>query len=101
VSWLGTEVQVLKFEDLVQQVKSLDTDGAESFFAELLAGLGMEGLPDDWRERVKVGSDREQSGTARENLAGGTGQIPDELPETQKRLVDYAAPGLRAILDYE
>ena len=59
-------------------------------------------LPEDWRERVRVGSDRQQSGTARENLAGGGKyEVPDELPEIQKRLVNYAAPGLREVLGYE
>ena len=47
-------------------------------------------------------ADREQSGTARENLAGsGAFDVLDELPDTQKRLVDFAVPGLRAILGYE
>lgn len=58
-------------------------------------------LPADWRERVRVGSDREQSGTARENLAGGgMFVIPDELPERQKQPVDYAVPGLRELPGY-
>jgi hypothetical protein len=26
--------------------------------------------------------------------------LPDELPDAQKKLVDYAAPGLRALLGY-
>lgn len=101
VSWLGTRIQVLKFEDLHRHVKSVDSDAAETFFAGLLASLGMGELPADWRERVRIGSDREQSGTARENLAGTAAEIPDTLPDMQKRLVDYAAPGLRAILGYE
>lgn len=50
---------------------------------------------------VRVGSDREQSGTARENLAGsGMLDVPDELPDVQKKLVDYAVPGLREVLGY-
>jgi isopenicillin N synthase-like dioxygenase len=53
-----------------------------------------------WRERVRIGSDRKQSGTARENLRGIDVEFPDELPDMQKRLVDFAAPGLRAILGY-
>ncbi|MDJ0917992.1 MAG: hypothetical protein QNJ05_09525 [Woeseiaceae bacterium] len=100
-SWLGTHARVIRFEDLLGHVKALDTDAAESFFADLFAYLGMGELPDNWRERVVIGSDREQSGTARENLAGPVADIPNELPETQKRLVEYAAPGLRAILGYE
>ena len=101
VSWMGTDTRILKFEELLQHVKALDTDKAEAFFADLLGGLGMGDLPDDWRERVRVGSDREQSGTARENLAGTKIDIPDELPDVQKKLVDYAAPGLRRLLGYD
>ena len=101
VSWLGTHAQVLKYEDLITHVKNLDTEATETFFAGLLDKLGMGELPADWRERVRIGADREQSGTARENLAGSETNVPDELPQTQKRLVDYAAPGLRAVLGYE
>ena len=61
----------------------------------------MGDLPDDWRERVRIGSDRKQSGTARENLRGPANDVPDVLPELHRRLVDYAAPGLRKILGYE
>jgi len=52
------------------------------------------------RKRIKIGSDRNQSGTARENLDLKGQDIPNELPAKQKQLVDYAAPGLRAILGY-
>jgi len=100
VSWMGTKIKLLRMENLIHHVKNLDTDEAETFFADLLQNCGMGDLPEDWRERVRVGSDREQSGTARENLAGGV-ELPDELPETQKKLVNYAAPGLRKILGYE
>ena len=100
-AWLGTDTRVIRFEDLLGHVKNLDTDVAESFFAELFDYLGMGDLPGDWRERIVIGSDRGQSGTARENLAGPEAEIPDELPEMQKRLVEYAAPGLRSVLGYE
>ena len=80
---------------------TIDTAEAESFFAGLFHDCALGDLPEDWRERVRVGSDREQSATARENLAGGGFEVPDELPDVQRKLVDYAAPGLRAILGYE
>ncbi len=67
---------------------------------KFIAEFPVEELPQDWRERVRVGSDREQSGTARENLEGLAVEIPDELPYTQKRLVNVAAPGLRELLGY-
>lgn len=100
VSWLGTKVHVVHFEKLLRHVKALDTSEAEVFFGGLFDNCAMGELPDDWRERVRIGADRNQSGTARENLAGGMFVVPDELPEVQKRLVDYAAPGLRAVLGY-
>jgi len=101
VAWMGTHAKILKFEELLENVKGIETDAAETFFAGLLEYLNMGELPDDWRERVRIGSDREQSGTARENLARMTADVPNELPDIQKRLVDYAAPGLRATLGYE
>lgn len=102
VSWLGTKIKLLRFEDLLHHVKHIDTAEAEAFFAKLLNDCAMGDLPDDWRERVRLGSDRKQSGTARENLAGGSPfEIPDELPEMQKMLVNYVAPGLRDVLGYQ
>lgn len=101
VSWLGTSIRLVHMEDLLLHVRDIDTDAAEQYFTQLLADCGIEKVPDDWRERVRVGADREQSGTARENLAGGGSLVvPEELPDMQKRLVDYAAPGLREILGY-
>lgn len=101
VAWLGTAVACYRYEDFITNLKDLDSPKAEKFFAGLLADCGIGALPDDWRDRVRVGSDRKQSGTARENLKGATFDIPDELPDIQKRLVDYAAPGLRKVLGYE
>ena len=72
---------------------------AQSRCAERGAG-GIE-RPDDWRERVRVGADRKQSGTARENLTGAGARIPSDLPDKQKRMVDQAAPGLRSMLGYQ
>jgi len=100
LAWMGTNARIIRMEDLVAAVKDLESASAEEFFTELLEFYGIA-KPTDWRERVRVGSDREQSGTARENLAGGTGVIPDELPETQKRLVDHMLPDVRELLGYE
>ena len=70
------------------------------FFAQLFEDCGID-RPDDWRERVRIGSDRKQSGTARENLTGVEIEFPSELPDLQKRMIDFAAPGLRALLGYQ
>lgn len=99
VAWLGTGAYLVRYEDLVAAVKDIDSDTAELFFTGLFAASGLE-RPDDWRERVRVGSDRKQSGTARENLTGVSVEFPSELPEMQKKMVDMVAPGLRDLLGY-
>jgi hypothetical protein len=101
VAWLGTNVKIVKYEDLIKYIQNLDDDFAFAYFKSLFSYCGISKFPDDWKERIRIGSDRKQSGTARENLYGQKFDIPDELPEIQKRLVDYACPGLRRILGYE
>ncbi len=101
VGWMGTHARICKFEDLLHHVKHLDAGEAETFFAGLFEHFRMGELPGDWRERIRIGSDRGQSTTARENLNRATADVPDELPDTQKRLVDYAVPGLRTVLGYD
>lgn len=100
VGWLGTKAELIRFEDLTKHLKELESDDAKKYFSELLAKCGINDLPSDWRERILVGSDRKQSGTARENLAGPKFDIPDQLPDIQKKLVEHAAPGLRSLLGY-
>ena len=99
VGWLGEGVRLLHYEDLVAAVKDVESNEADKFFAGLLEACGIE-RPEDWRERVRVGADRKQSGTARENLTGIGVELPKELPDLQKRMVDFAATGLREILGY-
>ncbi|MES2700030.1 MAG: hypothetical protein V4647_10510 [Pseudomonadota bacterium] len=101
VAWRGPNAHWVRYEDLVQGVKQVDTPAGEAFFARLMDLAGLPALPDDWRERVKIGSDRKQSGTARENLRDVKIAIPDVLSDAQKELCDYAAPGLRKLLGYE
>lgn len=98
-AWLGTGVKLYRYEDIVRAVKTLDTLEAEVFFRGILDDCGLD-MPEDWRARVRIGSDREQSATARENLNVDNNLIPEVLPDMQKRLVDFAVPGLRALLGY-
>jgi len=100
VAWLGTDCTMLRYEDLVAAVKGLDGDEAEAYFMRVFEAAGLAEVPDDWRERVRIGSDRKQSGTASENLTGEASRIPKVLTDQQRALVDYAAPGLRALLGY-
>ena len=99
VGWLGTSAHVIHYEDIIRHLKNLDDTTAKNFFEELL-GFADIALPDDWKQRVLIGSDRKQSGTARENLKLKGQTIPTELPDMQKKLVDYTNPGLRALLGY-
>lgn len=100
VAWLGTDCKLVRYEDLLHHVKNLDSEDAEPYFTELLSILGHETLPADWRERIRIGADPKQSGTYRDNLSGIKMEFPKQLPEAQKRIVDYAAPGLRQLLGY-
>jgi hypothetical protein len=99
VAWLGTAAYLVRYEDMIANLKRLDTLDAQAYFFNLFAHCGID-PPDDWRERVRIGSDRKQSSTARENLVGANMDIPDELPVLQKRMVDVHVPGLRALLGY-
>lgn len=98
VAWMGAGGEVVRYEDIVENLGRLETPEAEAFFQGLLGKFGID-LPADWRERVKIGSDRKHSATAREHLSGGL-KMPAELPDIQKQLVEHAAPGLRALLGY-
>jgi len=99
-AWLGARVHVVTYEDMVRHLLDLDTTEAEAFFSALFGACGIE-RPDDWRERVRVGSDRNQSGTSRENLTGVAVDLPDRLGKHHRALVEYHAPGLRKLLGYE
>lgn len=99
-AWLGTGEHLVRYEDAVRAVNDLDSENSEAFFTALLDAAGIE-RPDDWRERVHTGADRKLSRTARENLKLPDGLVfPAELPAIQRQLVDFHAPGLRALLGY-
>jgi hypothetical protein len=100
VAWLDAGVHLVRYEDLVRALRNLESADAEGYFSGLLEACGIV-RPDDWSHRVQIGSDRKQSGTARENLTGIAAKIPSELPDEQKQLVDRSFPGLRALLGYE
>ena len=100
VSWLGPDVKLVRYEELLRHLQQLDKGAAQDYFADLLSVCGDGRLPEDWQQRVRIGADRQHSATARENLAGPKWQWPDELPVLQKQLVEYAVPGLRALLGY-
>lgn len=99
VAWMGTGAEIVRYEDIVAHLGRLDTDAGEVFFRDLLGKFGIRKLPADWRERIREGSDRKHSATAREHLSTAA-VVPAALPETQKLLVEQAAPGLRALLGY-
>ena len=100
VAWLGQDTTMIRYEDLVAAVKDLDSEAAEAFFMGLFDAAGLACVPDDWRERVRVGSDRRHSATASENLTIAEDHVPRHLNELQKQLIELAAPGLRAFLGY-
>jgi hypothetical protein len=98
-AWLGARCHAVKLEALTEAVKTIETADAEAFFTGLLKACGIA-MPGDWQDRVRVGADPAQSGTARENLTGIAKELPKELGPRHRALVDYNAPGLRAVLGY-
>ena len=100
VEWLDSGVHLVRYEDLIKALRNLEGEAAASYFSALFDACGIQ-RPDDWRDRVRIGSDRKQSGTARENLTGVAARIPPKLPDEQKRMVDQSLPGLRALLGYQ
>lgn len=98
-AWLGTRTHPVKYEDIVRHLNHLTTKEAEDFFEQLLSACAIE-MPSDWQERVIIGSSRQQSGTARENLTGISHAFPESLSMRHRALVDFHAPGLRALLGY-
>ena len=99
-AWLGARAHVVKYEDLTRHLGDLDAPAADDFFAALFDACAID-RPANWKERVSVGADRKQSGTARDNLTGVTVDLPDSLSARHRALVDYQAPGLRALLGYQ
>ena len=99
VAWLGTGVYLVRFEELQDALGKLESPESEAYFGELLEAMGIA-KPDDWKERVKIGADPANSGTARQNLSGKMASIPKELNAAQRSLVDFSCPGLREILGY-
>ena len=100
-AWMASpDVYPVKYEDLKRFTEAPDNADAETFFRDLLEAAGIA-PPEDWRERVRTGADPKQSPTARENLSGVRLSLPEQLSTRHKRLVDFAAPGLRLLLGYE
>ena len=102
VGWLAADAYLVRYEDLVTNIASIETSTAKSYFAELLDKCGIT-PPDDWKERVIIGADRKQSATARENINTSEPlfEFPRELSEKHMQMVDFAAPGLRKLLGYD
>ncbi len=100
VAWLGQDTTMVRYEDLVAALKDLDSPTGEAFFMGLFEAAGLARVPDDWRDRVRIGSDRRHSATASENLTVVADHVPRNLNDLQKQLVELAAPGLRSFLGY-
>lgn len=98
-AWLGTNVHAVKYEDIVIHLSNIESTESEQFFEELLNACGIA-KPVDWCERILIGSNKQQSGTARENLTGISLDFPGTLGARHRALVDYQAPGLRSLLGY-
>ena len=99
-AWLGTDVYVVRYEDILAALADIDSTSGAEFFADLLTACGIA-KPVDWQARVMVGADPKHSATSRQNLTSADIAFPAQLPEMQKRLADLSLPGLRAMFGYQ
>ena len=99
LTWLGHDTHLVRFEDLNHHIGHLDAPEAESYFQALLDHCGIA-MPQDWRERVRIGSAREQSSTASERLLNPARELPRELPDYHKAMIDTYASPVRPMLGY-
>ena len=100
IAWTGSDCTTVRYEDILAAIQDLDSEASEAFFMSLFEAAGIVHVPHDWRTRVRIGADRKQSATARENLTEGAIEIPRELSAHHRRLIDFSAPGLRDLLGY-
>jgi len=100
LGWIGTSAMIVRYEELKDAANDLNSKRADEYFQALFDHIGRE-RPDDWRERVRIGADPAQSRTARQNLTiAAVYDIPKELPDAQKLVIEACAPGLREALGY-
>lgn len=101
--WLGSGAKFVRYEDVVSSVNNIEDKTAETFFSEFFEFIGIENLPEDWKERVRLGADPEFSPTHRKNLTYKSFSgfpYKKELDQEYKDLIDYTCPNLRTILGY-
>lgn len=100
IKWLRL-AHLVRYEDIIAAVQSIDEPRSELFLKDLLARFGILDLPDDWRERIRIGVDPGISATASHqiNLPEGS-ETMGGLPEAARQEIEALYPGLRAALGY-
>ncbi|KAK0340188.1 hypothetical protein LTR94_031546 [Friedmanniomyces endolithicus] len=56
-AWLGPGVHLVRYEEILKALQTIDTDEGAAYFQGLLEACGID-IPSDWKARVLVGSDR-------------------------------------------
>ncbi len=96
LAWTGN-AYLVRYEQLCHAVSDLNSEFSQQYFRSLLAACGIQ-MPEDWKKRVEVGSDRAISSTASERFS-----VPgnrQHLTERELTLLNAAAPGLLDALGY-
>lgn len=101
MGWMGTDIHLVRYEDLTHHVGAIDTEASEHYFSALLSVCGID-RPNDWKARVLAGSNRAESPTARENINTKPNPFtfPDTLSKQHQKLIDVSMPGVRELLGY-
>lgn len=98
--WLNDRVMLVKYEDIVANLRDLQSPQADQFFTDILSFLCIP-KPEDWRTRVIAGSDRAISSTSSEKIESNSPGLERKgLNNFEKNIVNIVAPNLRSILGY-
>lgn len=100
LAWAASGALLVRYEDMIEAVHDPDSPSSRAWLFRMLGHLGLT-PPDDWRQRLVVGSSRQFSATVRENQRHMQGITPQTLlTPAQDALLDTVAPGLRESLGY-
>ncbi len=96
LAWVD-QVFLVRYEELLRMTACVESEEAYRYFERLLGACGIV-LPDDWRERVTVGSNRALSGSdsGRFDVRGDR----RHLTEREMLLLSAVAPGIIELLGY-
>ena len=98
VAWLGTGVHLVRYEELVGSLDDLDGERGDRFSVRYsrLAGSNARTIGESASAWAPTANKAVRPGT----ISRESTMIPTELPQYLRKMIDFAAPGLRELLGY-